>query len=90
MLTLVLAVSAFINIRALWIMEPPSVHVTLAIALVVLMIIPLIWRRIVPSSVLLTSTLAAVILQIFNILEGNFTVIVLSTLMQYTAEPKGT
>jgi signal transduction histidine kinase len=78
LLTLVLVVSAFFNLRALWGMEPPSVHLVLAIALVALMIIPLIWRRIVPAGVVLISTVAAVILQILNILEGNFTVIVLS------------
>ena len=78
LLTLVLAVSAFVNIRALWILGPPSVHLSIAIALVALMIIPLVWRRVFPLAVLFFSSLAVIILQILNIQEGNFTVIVTS------------
>ena len=78
LLTLVLLVPMSVNIRALWILKPPSVPTFLAAALVGLMIIPLIWRRIFPSVVLSISTLAVVILQILNVPEGNFTVIITS------------
>lgn len=78
LLTLALAVPVFVNIRALWILEPPSMDTFLAVALVGLMIVPLIWRRIFPSMALSISALAVVILQMLDINEGNFIVIIIS------------
>jgi signal transduction histidine kinase len=78
LLTLVLAIPVLVNIRALWLLKSPAVPAFFAAALVGLMIIPLIWRRIFPVIALSISALAMVILQVLDIQEGNFTVIVTS------------
>jgi signal transduction histidine kinase len=65
-------IPAFFNIRALWALYPPALNPILATALVGLMIIPLALRRVFPSAVLVVTTIPIVVLQVFNIVEGNF------------------
>ena len=71
-LTLIVAGFAFFNLRAYWVLQPPTVNTFLSATLVALAIIPLIWRRLFPSAVLLIIAIAHVSLLALNIPEMNF------------------
>jgi signal transduction histidine kinase len=70
-IALVLALSAFFGLRDLWAVLPPPVNPFLASFLVALEIVPIAWRRIFPSIVILTIAAAAIALQLLNIQEMN-------------------
>ena len=76
MLTLVIAALAFFVLRAYWALQPIPVHVSIAVILVTLEIIPLALRRVFPSATLLIVTAAALTLEILRIPEMNFVAIV--------------
>ena len=71
-LTLVIAALALFSLRAWWALQPPPVDTLLAVILVSLEIIPLVWRRVVPSAALLIIATAGVALQVLNIPEMSF------------------
>jgi len=72
LLAMVIGVFTFFNLRAYWGLQPPTVNTFLAATLVALAIIPLIWRRLFPSTILLIITIAHVSLLALNIPEMNF------------------
>jgi signal transduction histidine kinase len=72
LLTLVIAGFAFFNLRALWVLQSPTLHPVLVAILIGLEIIPLIWRRLFPSAALLIITIAAVTILVLQIQDMNF------------------
>jgi len=72
-IVLVLAVLAYVNLRNYWYLQPPNVHPFLAMAIIILAIIPLVWRRLYPTVVLLFVTILVIVLQVLDIPEMNFT-----------------
>jgi signal transduction histidine kinase len=71
-LTLLLGLWVFFNLRTYWATQPPPVNTVLAITLISLEIVPLIFRRVFPSIALLVITMAAVTLLALNIPDVNF------------------
>ncbi len=71
-LTLALAVLAFFVLRAYWALQPLPVNTLLAATMVSLLIIPLAWRRIFPTAVLLIITIATVAIVVLNVPEMGF------------------
>lgn len=74
-IALVLIGLALSNLQAYWDLRPPLVHPFLAIALTILAIIPLIWRRRFPLAVLMMVAVMLIILRGINIPEMNFTAV---------------
>jgi len=76
-LTLILALWVFFNLREFWVLQPPPVNTYLAVILISLEVIPLVWRRIFPSISLLIITAAAVTIMSLDIPDMNFKGIIL-------------
>lgn len=72
LLTLIVALWVFFNLRAYWDLDPPPINPSLAVTLISLEITPLIWRRVFPSVSLIIITIAVVMLLVLNIPDMNF------------------
>jgi signal transduction histidine kinase len=69
---LIIGILAFFNLHVYWDLQPPPINTFLAGSLIACMIVPLIWRRLVPSITLLVVTVAMITLWALEIPEMNF------------------